>query len=84
MQKLARLGDKGEHNGSIITASSNYTCRGAVVALTGDIYMCGAHGRQELIGASHFTENGKPVVRVGDQARCGAKILEGASGTEFN
>lgn len=84
MEKLARLNDRGEHNGKIITASSNYTCRGAKVALDGDIYECATHGRQRLIGSSHFTENGKSVIRVGDKAACGAKILEGAEGTSFN
>ncbi len=84
MDKLARLGDKGEHNGYIETASSNHTCRGAVVALDGDVYRCGKHGRQTLVGSSHYSGNGKKAVRVGDTATCGAKILDGAPGTAFN
>ena len=89
MEKLARLGDRGGHvvntkNGVIETATSNHTCRGAVVALDGDNYRCSIHGLKKLIGTSHYTCDGKKVVRIGDRTTCGATIMEGADGTSFN
>ena len=84
MSAIARIGDRGNHGGTIITGSSNYLCRGSMVALTGDIYQCSVHGRQELVGRSHFKIHGKSVVLVGDRAKCGSVIQTGAGGTDFD
>ncbi len=84
MSQIACLGDTSSHGGSIVTASSHFRCRGAMVALDGDLLACPIHGRQELIGDSHFQIFGKLVVRVGNKARCGATIMTGASGTDLD
>lgn len=77
MPNIARLGDKSDHGGVIITASATYIADGAQGALEGDLHRCPRHGVTPLTSNSIVICKGKKIVRVSDKAACGATIISG-------
>lgn len=80
MQQVARLGDKSDHGGTIISASATYVAAGPRGAITGDLHSCPirGHGVTSLSSDSIVKSKGQPVIRIGDKAGCGAAIITGA------
>ena len=78
----ARLGDKTDHGGTIITGSPNTFVNGIPAARVTDKHMCPIHGLNMIIeGAPHATINGLNAARIGDRCACGAKIIQGSPNT---
>lgn len=78
MKGIIRLGDKTDHGGEVITASSTFVCLGKGVARVGDLVTCpkDGHGVTAIIeGHATFTDNGIPVAFDGHQAACGCKLI---------
>ena len=83
MAQIVRLGDNTTHGGKVISASSKFKCRGAMVALSGDSVSCPIHGINSIAGSSHMSIFGKAVVVVGNLTDCGSVIISGGSGTNL-
>lgn len=74
---VIRLGDKTDHGGQVITASSDTKVMGRIAALEGDMTVCpqckGAFAiKPDGKGARHM---GKPYAYDGDATECGAKLI---------
>jgi uncharacterized Zn-binding protein involved in type VI secretion len=79
---ISRLGDKSDHGGTIITASSDMFVDGIAVARKGDQHSCPIpyHGVTQITEASNTNFNdGKGIARIGDKVGCGATIIQGSS-----
>jgi uncharacterized Zn-binding protein involved in type VI secretion len=78
---VARLGDPSNHNGQIISASTNVFADGKGVARQGDQHSCPIEGHGVTNLTSIVTKdfvNGKLVITVGARAGCGAVISAGS------
>lgn len=78
---VARLGDRCDHGGPIITASSTRTVDGIKCARVTDLYSCPlpGHGVNPIVtGSTCATVDGLKLARVGDKTACGATIVSGS------
>jgi len=77
---VARIGDRSDHGGIIITANEGFIRddNGQLVALNGALHSCPIpyHGITAITATStvSYSSNNK-IVRLGDMAACGAKII---------
>lgn len=74
---VIRLGDKTDHGGEVMTATSSTIAMGKPAALTGDMTFCpqcrGAFAiNPDGKGAKH---RGRPYAYDGDVTECGAKLI---------
>jgi uncharacterized Zn-binding protein involved in type VI secretion len=74
---VIRIGDKTDHGGQVLTATSATMVRGKAASLEGDMTVCpqckGAFAIQpDGRGAKH---KGKPYAYDGDVTGCGAKLI---------
>lgn len=78
---VARLGDKGNHGGQIVTASDKIFANEIPIARVGDTYACkiSTHPPNKIInGANGVTEEGQAIAHTGSKTACGATIIEGS------
>ncbi len=75
----ARMGDKTDHGGQIVSGALRTLVNGRPVARMGDLHLCpiSGHGLTRIIegNLSCMTE-GAPNARMGDKTACGATIIE--------
>lgn len=88
MPKIARLGDKSDHGGQIITASSKSPAEGPMIARKGDLHSCPipGHGITPIVANTSpdtYVE-GAQMAMVGSICGCGAVIITGASKSYVN
>lgn len=74
---VIRVGDKTDHGGQVLTATSSTVVMGVPAALEGDMTVCpqcrGAFAiKPDGQGAKH---KGKPYAYDGDLTECGAKLI---------
>jgi uncharacterized Zn-binding protein involved in type VI secretion len=82
-QKVARLGDKSDHDGTITSASDNVQANDIGVARLGDTHDCPTHGQGTITSAStKVLANDRGVARIGDTISCGAVITTGSPNVE--
>ena len=75
---VARVGDKSDHNGEIITGSPTWMDGGLPVARVGDIHRCPIHGDTPIMTGSYSDlEEGQAIAHVGSKVGCGAIIITG-------
>lgn len=78
MKGIIRLGDKTDHGGEVISASSTFICLGKGVARVGDMVTCPkkGHGVTPIIeGHAMIADHGKPIAFDGHKAACGCKLI---------
>lgn len=81
MPGVARLGDKTNHGGTVVSASSTVVADGKPVARAGDMHVCPikGHGTTPFSSSSSVVEGGRGLVRAGmDAAGCGAVVVGGS------
>jgi uncharacterized Zn-binding protein involved in type VI secretion len=74
---VSRLGDKSDHGGEIITATTKLHISGVPLARTGDIHRCPEHGDTPITARSTMCYDNLAVAHVGAVAGCGAVITTG-------
>lgn len=85
MAAQARLGDRSDHGGTIISGASRTLVNGIPAARKGDMHSCPlkGHGVTQIVtGSSKVSIEGQPSARVGDRTGCGAVITQGSLDTE--
>ena len=83
----ARLGDRSDHGGMIVSGASRTLVNGRPVARMGDKHDCPitGHGTTNIVSGSLDTQaEGRPNARVGDAVDCGARIITGSPNTYVN
>lgn len=75
---VSRLGDKSDHGGEIITATTKMHVSGIPLARTGDIHRCPIHGDTQITARSTMYSDTLSVAHIGAVAGCGAIITTGA------
>jgi len=79
MINLIRIGDRTDHGGKVITASSTMRFDGRFVARKGDKVVCPLHPDVEpnVIeeGDESITDDGRPVARHGHCGTCGCLLI---------
>jgi len=81
MPAVARLGDKSDHNGTIVTATGLASANGINIAVDGDLHSCPIHGHGTTALTSivsDVTSDGKGIITIGATAGCGAVINTGS------
>jgi uncharacterized Zn-binding protein involved in type VI secretion len=81
----ARLGDRTNHGGTIISGAAKTFVNGIPTARKGDLHSCPleGHGVTPIAtGSSKTIIEGQPAARIGDSTGCGAVITSGSSNTE--
>lgn len=83
MANIAKMGDRSDHGGVIISASGGFTVDGVAGAVSGDQHQCPiqGHGVTTISSTSSAVASGKSIVRSGDKAGCGASIIGTGSTT---
>jgi len=87
MPKQARLGDKSNHGGTIITSAKKTFINNILAARKGDLHSCPipGHGITRIVtGSPNTTIEGKESARIGDRTGCGASISTGSPDTFVN
>jgi uncharacterized Zn-binding protein involved in type VI secretion len=82
LRGVIRLGDKTNHGGKVISASSTMFMHGKPVARIGDSVDCPreGHGITKIIeGDQYFMDRGKPVALDGHHAACGCILISSLS-----
>ena len=74
------LGDKTDHGGTVISASTTMDIDGKGVARVGDKVICPKHGPSPIIttiatGDPTNIVDGQPIARHGDKTACGATLI---------
>ena len=74
---VIRIGDKTDHGGQVLSATSTTIAMGKLAALEGDMTVCpqckGTFAiKPDGKGAKH---KGKPYAYDGDMTECGAKLI---------
>lgn len=80
----SRLGDKSDHGGEIITASSKAQRKGLTFAVSGDIHRCPIHGDTPIVARSSAFYENKAFAHIGAKAGCGATIITGDEELRFH
>ena len=83
-RRQARLGDRSDHGGEIVSGAFRTLVNGRPVARMGDKHDCPVpgHGTTDIVSGSPDTQTeGRPNARVGDAADCGARIITGSPNT---
>ncbi|WP_133490763.1 PAAR domain-containing protein [Alcanivorax sp. 24] len=80
------LGDKTDHGGTVIGASTTTDIDGKGVARVGDKVICPKHGPSPIIttiatGDPTNLVDGQPVARHGDKTACGATLISSQAGS---
>lgn len=75
---VSRIGDKSDHGGEIITATTSITLSDIPIARTGDIHRCPIHGDTPITASSAMYYDGLSLAHIGAVAGCGAIITTGA------
>ena len=81
---VARLDDRSDHGGVIITASTRTKVEGKFVARVNDQHSCPlpGHGVTPIVtGSPRFSAEGAKVARTSSLTGCGAVIIGGAART---
>lgn len=81
--KIITVGDKTDHDGTVISGSPNQNIRGRAIARLGDkvdcpqVYPGGKpHGINKIVTACNsFDINGVPVAVEGSTTECGCKLI---------
>ena len=84
-ESQARLGDRSDHGGTIITGAARTYVDGIPAARKGDMHSCPVegHGVTAIVtGSVRTTIEGQPAARIGDRTGCGAIIISGSPDTE--
>ncbi len=84
-EAIARLGDRSDHGGQIISGAARTLVNGIPAARKGDQHSCplDGHGVTPIVTGSDTTViEGRPAARVGDRAGCGAVITSGSPNAE--
>lgn len=79
---VIRLGDRTNHGGKVISASSTMIVEGKGVARIGDKVSCPiiGHGITTIIeGDSKMKDQGKPIALDGHHAGCGCILISSLS-----
>ncbi|MFP3568471.1 PAAR domain-containing protein [Paraburkholderia sp. SIMBA_030] len=75
-QPMIRLGDRTDHNGTVVEAAPDLTHMGVPVALDGHKVMCPlCKGTFPIIAKGKRTHKGKVVSYAGDKTGCGATLI---------
>lgn len=85
VKNIILLGDKTNHGGQVISATSNIIINGKRAARVGDMVSCPkkGHGKNPIIeGASNFTCNGIAIATDGCRSDCGCYLI--SSLTDFS
>lgn len=72
------LGDRTDHGGTVIAASTTTTCEGRGIARVGDAVNCPrkGHGTTVIVtGDPAMLIDGRPAARQGDRTACGAVLI---------
>ena len=80
----ARIGDRSNHGGQIITGAARTYVNGISAARKGDMHSCPieGHGVTAIVTGSEKTNiEGQPAARIGDRTGCGAVIISGSPDT---
>lgn len=74
---VIRLGDKTDHGGEVISASSGTTVMGKVAALAGDLTYCPACKGKFAVkpGGNGPRHEGRAYAYHGDVTECGARLI---------
>lgn len=83
----ARLGDRSNHGGKIVSGAERTFVNGKPVARMGDKHDCPipGHGTTNIVSGSPDTQTeGRPNARMGDAVGCGARIITGSPDTYVN
>jgi uncharacterized Zn-binding protein involved in type VI secretion len=78
---VARLGDKSDHGGKIITACVETFAEGQLIARVTDKHDCpiAGHGVTPIqTGSSQYIVEGQQAARTNSVCGCGAKIIGGS------
>ena len=81
--KIITVGDKTDHGGKVITASTTMRFDGRFVARKGDEVSCPKHPDVKpnviLEGDASMTDDGVPIARHGHKATCGCILISSAA-----
>jgi len=76
---VARLDDRTDHRGTIITASSKIKVNGRNMARVGDLVSCPKCGRNQIVsGVKGIFGEKQLIAVVGSETACGSKIISGS------
>lgn len=80
-KRLAVLGDRSDHGGSIISTPSTVRTGGGMLAVEGAMHACPirGHGVTPVFGEGTAANHGKRLVRTGCHTGCGATIIGSGS-----
>jgi uncharacterized Zn-binding protein involved in type VI secretion len=79
-EKTARVGDRTDHGGTVLTGDPKRIVQGQKIARIGDRVSCPRHGLTTIISTTAVKDNssGKQVARVTSRCACGAVIITGS------
>lgn len=76
---VARLDDRTDHRGTIISASSTITVNNRIMARVGDLVSCPKCGRNKIVsGVEGVLGENQLIAVVGSETECGSKIISGS------
>ncbi|QXX83255.1 MULTISPECIES: PAAR domain-containing protein [Providencia] len=81
-QSIVILGDKTNHGGTVISATSEFIINGIKAAKVGDLVNCPkkGHGVNKIIdGDPSITCNGIPLAVTGSHTECGCTLIASTS-----
>lgn len=81
---VARLGDKSDHGGKIISSAQKTFAEGQLIARVNDMHDCPipGHGVTPIqTGSEQHTVEGQKTARTSSVCGCGAKIIGGSTKT---
>lgn len=80
-KRLAVLGDRSDHGGSIISTPSTVRTGGGRLAIEGAMHACPikGHGVTPVSGEGTAMNMGRRLIRTGCKAACGASIIGSGS-----
>jgi uncharacterized Zn-binding protein involved in type VI secretion len=83
--KRTRVGDAGDHGGSVITGAGTHILNNRKQSRKGDIYNCPEHGPNKIIAkvtttgdTTDYISEKQKVSHVITITECGAKIITGS------
>jgi uncharacterized Zn-binding protein involved in type VI secretion len=81
---VARIGDKSDHGGRIISSCQKTKAEGPLVARVTDRHDCPIEGHgvtQIITGSPNYTVEGQQCARTSSKTGCGASIIGGSMKT---
>lgn len=84
-KQVARLGDRTDHRGTIITASGTVSANKKKMARVGDLVSCPRCGRNPIVsGVEGALGQRQPVAVAGSRTACGSTVIGGSSDVFVN